>query len=65
MGAVLAPPGPLDRAPQLALYRNRVTFWTIQGWRFGKTKIPEWACDILIAELEKMIEAIKKEKGPR
>ena len=57
--------GMVAKARLVTLFKGRASYSLIQAWRYGHRKPPEWAYDILIAELEKIIEAIKKEKGPR
>lgn len=35
----------------LALFRNRVAYVTIRNWRRGTRRTPQWALDIILAEL--------------
>ena len=43
------------RATLLALFENRVTWSTIRHWQTGRRTMPDWARDILRAELKRQI----------
>ena len=40
------------------LFQGRAAVYTIRDWRRGKRVMPQWARDILIAELEKKMAAL-------
>lgn len=49
-------PGP--RYGLYHLFKGRAAIYTIRDWRRGRRRLPQWARDILIAELEKRAEAL-------
>jgi hypothetical protein len=44
-------PPPISRVALLALFDNRATIDSIKNWRYGRSRPPQWAIDILRSKL--------------
>ena len=51
-------PPPIPRTKLLALFQNRATIDAIKNWRYGRSKPPQWAVDLLRSKLNAKAAAI-------